>query len=560
MTSPRRLAVSYSRLSDPKQAKGSGEDRQEKDFRTFCTLHNLTPSGEVYADRLSGYKDHHRQKGRLGQLIQAAKDGKFEAGTVIVVEAWDRLGRLRPDKQTALVAELVGCGVGIGVCRLNDIFVEEDFGTHKWTTLAVFIQLAYQESKQKGERVAHSWVKRQADARENGSRVTSIRPYWIDADGNLIPEKAAAVHRVFELAAAGNGHRRIIKALLTEGVKPLGDEPQGGKKGSRFGHKWTRAYVALLLRDRRVLGEQQYLKTDGTPAGPPIVGYYKVAVEPDLFALAGLAQEGRLSGKDAAGRQRMMRESPKHINVFKGLLRHARDGGGWLLTNRQTTARPNMVLLNAGGAAGRDCCYTFPYPVFEEEILGRLIELDPAKVLPRKDGPSRAHVLRAKLAEVRARQQQAKSDYKARPGKSLAEIVNDLDAEEERAATELQEELARTVKPVEKAWEELPGLVQMIRKEGDAARLRIRPVLRSIVTEVWLLLMPRGAVRLLVTQLHFPGGAHRDYLTYLSPAANHRPRVCHTADYKFDAGPIDLRKPADVARLAAALETVPLGD
>src|SRR5262249_90435 len=100
----RRIAISYSRFSDPKQAKGDSEDRQDRDFRNFCRRHTLTPLSEVYADRgRSGYKDEHRKKGRLGQLVAAAKDGRFERGTVIVVEAWDRLGSLRPDKQTELV-------------------------------------------------------------------------------------------------------------------------------------------------------------------------------------------------------------------------------------------------------------------------------------------------------------------------------------------------------------------------------------------------------------------------------------------------------------------------
>src|SRR5262245_7177559 len=148
MSTTRRLAVSYSRFSDPIQAQGDSEDRQERLFRQFCQRHDLTPLAEVLADRgRSGHNAQHRKKRRLGQLVAMAKDGRFEDGTVIVVEAWDRLGRLRPDKMTALVAELVQTGLGIGVCRLDDIFTESDFGTHKWTTLAVFIQLAFQESK-----------------------------------------------------------------------------------------------------------------------------------------------------------------------------------------------------------------------------------------------------------------------------------------------------------------------------------------------------------------------------------------------------------------------------
>src|SRR5262249_10775606 len=157
----RRMGISYARFSDIKQARGDSENRQDEDYRAFCERHNLTPVKDTYVDRgRSGYHDEHRRKGKLGMLIAEAKRGAFEPGTVIVVEAWDRLGRLRPDKQTELVAELLRTGVSIGVCKLNLIFAESDFGTHNWTTLAVFIQLGYQESKQKAERVARSWVGR----------------------------------------------------------------------------------------------------------------------------------------------------------------------------------------------------------------------------------------------------------------------------------------------------------------------------------------------------------------------------------------------------------------
>src|SRR5690348_4893222 len=112
MGTKRRLAVSYSRFSSLLQARGDSEDRQVRMFRQFCERHNLTPSGEVFADRgRSGFKDEHRKKGHLGRLVALAKEGRFEQGSVVVVEAWDRLGRLRPDKMTQLVAELVQTGV-----------------------------------------------------------------------------------------------------------------------------------------------------------------------------------------------------------------------------------------------------------------------------------------------------------------------------------------------------------------------------------------------------------------------------------------------------------------
>src|SRR5262245_20044675 len=216
-THKRRTGVSYGRFSDPtRQKHGDSEDRQARDYRDFCQRHNLTPLTEVFMDRgRSGYKDEHRKKGRLGVLIAHAKDGCFERGSVIVIEAWDRLGRLRPDRQTDLVRELLETGVDIGVCQLNDIFTLEDFGTHKWIVLSTFIMLAYQESRQKAERVAASWQTRRAAARAGQAmpprkadgRVSKLfcdrLPAWLEAKGTgarPVPERARAICRIFALA------------------------------------------------------------------------------------------------------------------------------------------------------------------------------------------------------------------------------------------------------------------------------------------------------------------------------------------------------------------------
>src|SRR5262245_58572383 len=112
------IGVSYSRISDRyHQSGGDGLNRQARDYRDFCQRHGLQPIAEKFLDQMSGFKGKHREKGELGRLIDMAKEGVFEPGTVIVVEAWDRLGRQRVDRQLALVSELLCTGVRIGVCR-----------------------------------------------------------------------------------------------------------------------------------------------------------------------------------------------------------------------------------------------------------------------------------------------------------------------------------------------------------------------------------------------------------------------------------------------------------
>jgi hypothetical protein len=493
-----------------------------------------------------------------------AKDGRFEPGTVIVVEAWDRLGRLRPDRQTDLLAELLRTGVRVGVCRLDDLFSEEDFGTHKWTTLAVFIQMAYQESKQKAERVAASWEKRREKALAQRRLLTKRLPAWLECvngEARLIPERAAVVKRIFHMAAAGYGHTRIVATLEKEGVPPFGKVVVNeGRSRSQFCGNWTRPYVALVLNDRRAVGEFQARTLDGSPAGPPLVGYYPAAVTEDEFLLARAGQEGRLNKKDSKGRQVVMRQG-RYLNVFKGLLRHARDGEGWVLHNKGTAAEPELVLVNAKGNGGRSRCYTFPYFVFEEAVLGLLREVDPGEILPREgEAPSQADVLRAKLANVRQDIARIQEDLKAGYSKALVGVLRNLESDEERVASELQEELARTVKPAARAWRELPSLIDLIRRSDDPddVRLKLRSVLRRVVEGMWVLIVSRGSFRFACVQMFFVGGERRDYVI-LHQTAGYRRKGGWWARSLADAaalGPLDLRQPDHARRLEKALAAI----
>jgi DNA invertase Pin-like site-specific DNA recombinase len=549
MSRPRRIGVSYGRFSDPKQAKGDSESRQDRMYRDFCQRHNLTPLTEVFLDRgRSGYRDEHRKKGRLGALIRYAKEGCFEPGSVIVIEAWDRLGRLRPDKQTALVAELLQTGVDIGVYQLNDVFTESDFGTHKWTVLSTFIMLAYQESKQKAERVAASWESRRKRAREDGGVMAGRLPAWVEVvngEARLIPERAAAVRRIFRLAGDGYGFSRIVRALRAEGVPAFG--PSG---------EWSRGYVRLLLNDRRAFGEHQPFKQTGPPEarvevpdGPPIPGYFPAAVTEDEYQLARAGQGRRRNG--AAPRQQ------KYVSLFRGLLRHARDGGGFTTVNKGTAEAPKLSLMNVTAEGGT--CYTFPLAVFEPAVLSLLREVDPADVLPRAESaPDAADVLRAKLANVRQDLDGLKADVAAKYSKALAAVLREKEEEEERVAGELQDELARSAVPRERDWQDLPGLCDLA--ATDEGRLKLAPVLRRVIDEAWVLIVPRRSYRLCAVQVFFAGGARRDYLILSQAAAYHRPGGWEVLSYAKVGAPddLDLRRREDAAKLEQLLADLDL--
>jgi hypothetical protein len=312
-------------------------------------------------------------------------------------------------------------------------------------------------------------------------------------------------------------------------------------------------YLANVLNDRRALGEVQFRRADGTPDGQPLAGYLPAAVTEEEYQLARAAQEAKV-GTDRKGRAVVPRQC-RFVNVFKGVLAHARDGLGMALHNHgERKDGTRLVLMNSAavGARGKGRTYTVPYDVFERAVLGLLTEVDPAEVLPRPaEERDRLAVLRATLANVRGDLAQLQEELKAGFSKALAAVLRDKEAEGERVATELQEELARSARPAEQAWGELPSLVGLVREGGDEARLRLRPVLRRVVEGMHVLVVRRGAWRLCAVQAYFTeGGARRDWLILYRAAGNGRQQHWEARSTAFagPGGPLDLRQ-RDHARL-----------
>src|SRR5262249_39431950 len=147
---------------------------------------------------------------------------------------------------------------------------------------------------------------RRKRAREEKRLMTKRVPGWLRIVNDAfqpIPERVAAINRVFDLAADGCGHARIIRTLLEEGVAGFGTSDG-----------WTPAYVYKILNDRRVLGEQQPRDRKGKPTGEVIANYYPVIVSDETFALARAGQLARKVPRQAGQRDR------KNVNVFQSLL------------------------------------------------------------------------------------------------------------------------------------------------------------------------------------------------------------------------------------------------
>jgi hypothetical protein len=388
----------------------------------------------------------------------------------------------------------------------------------------------------------------------NGCKVLTNRlPAWVElVKGKpvLVPDRAAAVKRIFDLAANGYGIHSIVARLTAEGVEPF------GSSGA-----WTRSYVGLILKDRRALGELQ-MRRGRDHDGEAVVGYYPAVVTEAewLAARAGAKQRG-------GGR---VRTGKRAVNIFAGLIRNARDGDSYMMTQRQSRTggkllRQYPILVNNSGDNGRGKRHTIPYLPVERAVLSRLRELDARAVLNGDHAPDESHALAGELAGVEAELAAAESFMEANGfSPAIGKRVRTLEARKRELGERLAEARQKAAHPLSESWGEAQSLVDALDAAADKndVRLRLRAALKRICESVWLLVVNHGKDALAAIRVQFTGGKHRDYLLLYRPARNRhvdaRFQVKDFADAAPTVARLDLRRPKDAAKVAAFLERLDL--
>jgi DNA invertase Pin-like site-specific DNA recombinase len=666
---PAPQAYSYVRFSSAGQALGDSLRRQTERAVAYCERRGWNLNAATYRDLgVSARRGKNALVGNLGEFLKAVRSGAVRTGSVLIVESFDRITRQGIDEGYDLVKSILKAGV-----RIVTLSPEREFGveaTKSLTRGALEIQLilerAAEENERKAERVAEAQRAKRGRIRDRRTVETTQVPAWVKVVGDrkkvgnhmvggtftLDLERVAVVRAIFNAAAEGLGHHRIVERLTEAGVPPFGEHViRPGRTRSRFSGKWTRSYVAALLRDRAVLGEFQPKGPGGVPDGPPVADYFDAAItETEWLAARGGAarrfnrnteerrwggDEDRLLGPlpraeyervvrewragpgkdcdlgnrtdivmarlltveqaawklgrtrsavrcrraalrakaaghkpaDGAGRGRKHDLRPA-VNMFTGLLRDARDGGAYFFTARTDGGRWQRVLVNSNSAEGAPCV-SFPFEPFERGVLSMLREVSPADVLPAADGaagPGDAAVLEGQLAHCEAELAEANA-YMDENGfsPSIGRRVTALEGQQRELRKGLEEALAAAAYPAAAAWGELGSLADVLdgAPDPDGVRLQLRAVLRRIIDCIWLFIVPKGRDRLCVAQVWFAGGARRrDYVIHNRPPKSngsaHVPGSWEARSLTdvVALGPLDLRKPADVAELEKAMLAV----
>ncbi len=546
-----RIGYSYLRYSSAQQGDGDSVRRQTAATVAWCKRHEVElDTTRAYLDRgRSAYHGRHRQRGgALAAFLSEVERGEIPRGSVLIIENLDRLSRENPWDSVPLLCSLVNAGIAVASLSPSEMLFERGCDLTALILAVVEFGRSHSESASKANRMGEVWGAKRQAMRETGALMTRKLPAWIEERGGklvLTPDRAKIVRRMFDLTLKGYGLGLIVRELTRDNVPVWGNSKTG----------WSKAYCHKIITGRAVLGEYQPI-AKGKPDGEPLPDYYPAVVDEATWLQAQAALARRKDKPGPVGE--------KLATLFGGLLRDAitRDHLriAWQTQGPKGRRRKRRLLVTARSMEGAIPSLSFPADIFEEAVLSLLKEVNPADVLG-KEPESEGAAVAAELAvkEQRARQIEAELTGDDGDVPVLARAARKLNDECSALRKRLASIRQKESNPRSVAWAEALTLVDVAKDEAN--RLRLRDLLRTIIDEIWILIIPRKSHRFAYVQVFFTGDGRRDYLIHYAAAGHCRPGDSSAGSLPDDIAPgdLDLRREADTNKLMKTLKAIDVG-
>ena len=310
--------ISYTRFSSPRQSRGDSYRRQTEMALKWCLKYDLTLDTDFVLEDLgvSGYSGANTKRGALGALQKLCLEGKMEKGTILLIEALDRLTRLPlPDAQELLLS-LINNGLTIVTLTDGKVWTKDKLKSLEDFMMSVLtLYRGFQESEYKSKRLRETF---KAHRDNESNQAFGAAPGWLYRDSKTAPwqvdeAKASVVIKVFELSASGLGSKAIAGVANKEGwgVPTRLNLTEG---------RWHAQMPGIILRNRAVLGEHEYrIHTheaheehwQGKPTGQVVKNFYPRIISDDLWdrSRASIATRAVAKRRDSHG-----------FNIWSGLL------------------------------------------------------------------------------------------------------------------------------------------------------------------------------------------------------------------------------------------------
>lgn|GEM_PF-1198156 len=312
------LVLSYARISSRKQIKGSGLERQVGTARDWCAANGFTlHEAAEYEDKgLSAYSGANTKVGKLALLQQQLVSGEIPPGSILIVEAFDRLTRQELGTAIGLLSSLISSGLTIVTLTDGRIWDKEAMNDlTSFITSVLLLHRGHNESQQKSKRLRDTF---EIQRSKLSAQAFGTAPGWLCRKDKFSPwvvdeTKATIVRKVFELSASGLGSKAIAKIASDEGW-PV------PTRLNRTKGRWHAQMAGQILRNRAVLGELQHRLTSyqareqhwkGIDVGAPIKNHYPRIVSDEMW----LASRASIRTRSVARRR-----DAHYYNVFSGLM------------------------------------------------------------------------------------------------------------------------------------------------------------------------------------------------------------------------------------------------
>jgi hypothetical protein len=606
------VATDYGRFSGQKQEAGHSAERQLSLADAWSQRTGIPIDLSLFDEAASGWGVKGRRRLEddtydLARYLKLIEAGRVQPGDYLLLDNFDRLSRDKEVRATHLLTSILVAGVKVVQLAPDELLLTED--SDMFTVFRAVMELArgHSESERKhqvcsasyaGNRVGaatchcgHPWHGGQCQTAgcSCGEFVAQQSyqgnlPAWLRREGEgkgarhrrivPVPGRVATVRSIFLWAAQGLSDGDIARRLIAESVPPFGarkprlDAKTGKQARTRTGRlrwqaeggalgsgKWNRAYVAKILADRAAMGELKTKTGEVVPIPPAVT-------EEEWLA----AQSGRADRRDRHGRKPAVGPEP----LFASLLIEAGTGLPYYLHTDRRSGRVQRLLCPYDQKGGTRQRGRFPESVFEAAVTACLDEIDPAEVTGTV-GPDQVALLNGRLGQIGAQLDELKEQAKecTKVPKTLVKAMVELEEEAERLEEERRQAQKAAAQPLSETWGQAKSLLGML--DTAEKRLRFRSLLRQMVEEIRLLVVPRGWDRVAAVQMHFRGSEEpRSWLIVYRPAITSDGRrarwrraadaqdVSVVRDLRPAGTPLDLRRPEHVAALRKQLETMDL--
>lgn len=350
--------ISYTRFSSKRQAHGKSEERQGDAAQKWCRENGFELDENISDLGVSAFRGKHRNSGALSAFLKRIDDGKIPPGSYLLIEHFDRLTREEVSDAQDLVKLILKKGVNIVTLLDGRVYTRESLN-HLESLLVMILMFSrsHEESRAKGDRVAETFQRRRAE----GTRVFGAAPGWLRRkDGSdareweVIPELAAIVVRVFELAAKGIGGPSIARLANREKwAIPT-------RRTAASTQHWHSKLPQILLRNRAVLGETEHMlmnrkaleaagSTGAISTGQVITDYYPRIVSDRLWHRA----QGAIASRKTVPPKR----DQNYFNIYAGLLKCGYCGAS-MQRKVEPRGRSRAQLVCTSKLAGISSCRT----------------------------------------------------------------------------------------------------------------------------------------------------------------------------------------------------------